>query len=314
VAEARQRATFYELQAANRRNSFLLIVGFLVLVAFLGWGLDTFFLGIVLGEGNPLAIPFFTLFALAFGLLHAGVSWFGGAREVLHSTMARPPRADDPLEVQFVNVVEEMAIAAGLPPPKAYVVPDDDPNAFAVGRSPEHAAIAVTRGLLETLDRDELQGVVSHEMAHVRNLDIRTMTLVTALLGAAGLMSDVARRGMYTGGGRRGRSNDSGGSGGGAMAILFILWMLIAILAPILTRLMAMAVSRSREYLADASGAELTRNPLGLASALRKLAAAHRPTHLITQGSDHLCGTHPPIARRIALLETMAGVGAPPGA
>ncbi len=332
MAQARQRATFYELQAANRRNSFLLIVAFLGLVAFLGWGLDTFLLSGSLLDGAPAPFPFFTVFALAFGLLHAGVSWFGGAREVLHSTMARAPRTDDPLEKQFVNVVEEMAIAAGLPVPKAYVVPDDDPNAYAVGRSPEHAAIAVTRGLLETLDRDELQGVVGHEMAHVRNLDIRTMTLVTALLGAAGLLSDVARRGMYSGGGggrRRSSGSDSGGSGGGLIAPLFLLWMLVAILAPILTRLLAMAVSRSREYLADASAAELTRNPLGLASALRKLQAAHEPTRLITQGSAHLCitdprglavndkqgaaadlfGTHPPIARRIALLEGMAGTG-----
>jgi heat shock protein HtpX len=338
VTEARPRATFYELQAKNRLNSILILLVFLGFVGFLGWGLDYYFLGVGLGREEGPMVPFFTLFALVFGLFHAGVSWFGGAREVLSSTYARPARLEDPLERQFVNVVEEMSIAAGLPVPKAYVVPDDDPNAFAVGRDPEHAAIAVTRGLLEKLERDELQGVVGHEMSHVRNLDIRTMTLVTALFGAAALLSDVSRRGLYYGGGRgsSGRSSrdDNGRGGGGAIAILFLVWMLVAVLAPILARLLAMAVSRSREYLADASAAELTRNPLGLAAALRKIDAAHEPTQLINQGSAHLCitdprglrvneregaladwfGTHPPIARRVALLEGMAGVvgsGAP---
>jgi heat shock protein HtpX len=334
VAHGNQRATFYELQAANRRNTVLLVFVFLVLVGFLGLGLDFFFwegLGVEARDrGLELApgfrVPFFTAFALVFGAFHATVSWFGGAREVLAATYARPARADDPLEKQFINVVEEMAIAAGLPAPRAMVVPDADPNAFAVGRSPEHASIAVTRGLLERLDREELQGVVGHEMAHVRNLDIRTMTLVTALFGAAALLSDFARRGLAVsgGGGRRGRSR----SGGGGMALLFVLWMLVAVLAPLISRLLVLAVSRSREYLADASAAELTRNPLGLASALRKIAAAHEPTEIISQGSAHLCitdprglgvneregaaadlfATHPPIGRRVALLEGMAGV------
>ena len=332
MTEAPPRATFYELQAANRRSSFLLLLAFFGFVAFLGWGLDTFILGFAMEHetGVRVRFPFFTVFGLVWGVFHALVSWFGGAREVLHATMARPAREDDRLEKQFMNVVDEMAIAAGLPRPKAYVIPDDDPNAFAVGRDPDHAAIAVTRGLLEKLDREELQGVVGHEMAHVRNLDIRSLTLVTALFGATVLMSDMARRGLA----RTGRDQDEGRGSGGAMAILFLVWMVVAILAPLIARFMAMAVSRSREYLADASAAELTRNPLGLASALRKIAAAHEPTHLISQGSAHLCitdprglrvnerdgavadwlGTHPPIARRIALLEGMAGVlgGSPP--
>jgi heat shock protein HtpX len=329
VSDAVPRATFYELQAANRRNSILILLAFLLLVGFLGWGLDTFVLGSLREGGAGPVFPVFTLLGVVAGLFHATVSWFGGASEVLHATMARPARLDDPLEKQFVNVVEEMAIAAGLPVPKAFVVPDDDPNAFAVGRDPQHASIAVTRGLLERLDREELQGVVGHEMAHVRNLDIRAMTLVTALFGAATLLSDIARRGLYSssGGGRRSGSR-RGGGGGGAMALLFLLWMLVAVLAPVLARLLALAVSRSREYLADASAAELTRNPLGLAQALRKIAAAHAPTRLISQGSAHLCitdprglrlneqegafadlvATHPPIGRRIALLEGMAGV------
>ena len=330
------RATFYELQAANRRGTVLVLVAYFAFVLFLGWGLDTFVLG---GLGDRTAkppVPFFTLFALAWGTFHALVSWFGGAREVLHATMARPARPEDRLEQQYLNVVDEMAIAAGIPAPKAYVVPDDDPNAFAVGRDVRHASIAVTRGLLEKLDREELQGVIGHEMAHVRNLDIRALTLVTALFGATMLLSDVARRGLHFGGGRRHRDSDSegGGSGGGIMLAAFLLWVIVAAIAPLLARLLAMAVSRSREYLADATAAELTRNPLGLAGALRKIDAAHEPTQLISQGSAHLCitdprglrlnqkdgpladwlGTHPPIARRVALLETMAGVLAPPPA
>jgi heat shock protein HtpX len=336
VTPAPQRATFYELQAKNRLNSVLVLVAFFAFVAFLGLGLDWFVFGEMLGvEGGP-TVPFFTLFGLAWGAFHAAVSWFGGARQVLHSTHARPARPESsPAEKQFVNVVEEMAIAAGLPVPQTYVVPDDDPNAFAVGRDPEHAAIAVTEGLLTQLDRDELQGVIGHEMAHVRNLDIRALTLVTALFGATVLLSDVARRGLSGRHGRHGSGRSSGNDrgGGGGMAILFLVWMLVAVLAPILARFLAMAVSRSREYLADASAAELTRNPLGLASALRKLDAAHEPTHQISQGSAHLCitdprglrvneregaladwlGTHPPIARRIALLEGMAGVLTPSG-
>ena len=331
---APQRATFYELQAENRRNSVLLLVGFLALVLFLGLGLDVFLLGWTPGGDAGFGVPLATPFALLFGVVHAAHSWFAGASQVLSSTQARPADPNDPAERQFINVVEEMAIASGLPKPATWVVPDPDPNAFAVGRDPAHAAIAVTRGLLETLDRDELQGVVAHEMSHVRNLDIRAMTLVTALFGAAALLSDVARRGLYhSGGSGRGSSRRSGeGGGGGGMAILFLAWLLVAVLAPFVTRLLALAVSRSREYLADASSVELTRNPLGLAAALRKIGAAHHPTQLIAQGSAHLCitdprgwrvnehegeaaewfGTHPPLAKRIAILEGMAGVVAPP--
>ncbi len=344
MAAAEPKATFYELQAANRRNSALLIAGFLLLIAFLGFGLDYFFLGFdpagsldpAGGDSNGpgLPLPLATIGALVFGAFYAAQSWFFGASQVLASTSARAADPRIPEEKQYLNVVEEMAIAAGIPAPKAYVVPDADPNAFAVGRDPGHASIAVTEGLLASLDREELQGVVGHEMSHVRNLDIRAMTLVTALFGATTLLSDVARRGLYFGGsGSRGGSRRSGrdsseGGGGAIVLVLFALWVLLAVLAPILSRLLAMAVSRSREYLADASAAELTRNPLGLAAALRKLAASHAPTRLITQGSAHLCitdprglrvnerdgsvadlfGTHPPIGKRIAILENMAGV------
>jgi len=216
-----------------------------------------------------------------------------------------------------------MAIAAGLPRPAIYVIPDPDPNAFATGKDPQHSSIAVTQGLLDSLNREELQGVVAHEMSHIRNLDIRLMTVVAALIGAALLLSDWARRSLWYGGRGRKRSSKSSGQMG---AVLMILWLIGIILAPILTQMMAMAISRKREYLADASGAELTRNPLGLASALRKIEKASEPTASIKRGAAHLCiadplgrslnskegffaetfGTHPPIEKRIIALQAMA--------
>src|SRR5438445_1249745 len=225
-----------------------------------------------------------------------------------------------------------MAIAAGLPRPAVYMVADPDPNAFATGRGPGHASIAVTRGLLDVLDREELQGVVAHEMSHIRNLDVRVMTIVAALVGAVALLSDWARRGMWWGGGsrRRGGGDDNDRGGGLTGLLFFILWLAAIVLAPLMAQLLAMMVSRGREYLADASGAELTRNPMGLARALEKIDAAVAPTQAVSHGSAHLCiadplgrqvnlredgfwtdlfASHPPMAARIAALKQMAFQG-----
>ena len=173
-----------------------------------------------------------------------------------------------------------MSIAAGLPRPKIFVVPDSDPNAFATGRDPEHASIAVTQGLLDTVNRDELQGVVAHELSHVRNLDIRLMTVIAAMVGAAALIADWTSRGLRmgagSGGSSRGRSREKGG-GGVLVLVVFALWLLAVVLAPVIGQALAMMVSRRREYLADASGAELTRNPLALASALQKIDRPRTP-------------------------------------
>jgi heat shock protein HtpX len=324
------KQTFYELEAKNRRNTVLLVIVFLAMLGALGFGFDWFFLHFDPTGQRGEPFPIATFAALAFGAIYAAQGYYFGASQVLGSASARPADPAVPAEKQFLNVVDEMAIAAGIPAPAAYVVPDPDPNAFAVGRDPAHASIAVTQGLLDALDREELQGVVSHEMSHVRNLDIRAMTLVTALFGAAMLLSDVSRRGLWWGGGRSRDRDDRGGGGGGLGLIFFALWILLAVLAPILGQILVMAVSRSREYLADASGAELTRNPLGLASALKKIDGAPAPTQLISQGSAHLCiadprglavneseggmanlfGTHPPIKKRIEILEAMAGMTA----
>ena len=318
----------YEQQTANRRRTWLIMAAFVALLLLLGAGFDAFYLGEV-GGGAPVG----SLAALAVGSVSALVSYYGGDRAVLLATGATPiaevaaaAGEDERLKLrQLDNIVDEMAIAAGLPRPAVYVVPDPDPNAFATGRGPGHASIAVTRGLLDTLDREELQGVVAHEMSHVRNLDVRVMTLVAALVGGVALLSDWARRGMMWGGGRR-RSDDDRGGSALAGVLLFAVWLVAILVAPLLARALAMMVSRRREYLADASGAELTRNPLGLAEALEKIDAAVAPTASINRGSAHMCiadplgrqmnlrdgtwsnlfASHPPMASRIAALKEMA--------
>ena len=233
----------------------------------MGLGAD----GVLYGAGVTPGLPIATLGALCLGGFSAWWSLHGGDQAVLESTRAAPLDPSDPRQRVLDNVVEEIAIAGGIPKPAVYVIPDSDPNAFATGSGPERASIAVTRGLLEKLDRDELQGVVAHELSHVKNYDVRLMTVVAALAGAILLLSDWSRRGLRWGG----RSRDSRPGRAAASGVLFaILWIVSIILAPIIAQIVSLAVSRQREYLADASGAELTRNPLGLASALEKIAAA----------------------------------------
>jgi heat shock protein HtpX len=207
-----------------------------------------------------------------------------------------------------------------------YVIPDEDPNAFATGRDQDHASIAVTKGLLDTLNREELQAVVAHELSHVRNLDIRLMTVIAAMVGAAALISDWTGRGLLrSGGGSSSRGRDRGKSSGGLGIILLVIWLAAVVLAPLIGQALAMMVSRRREYLADASGAELTRNPLALARALAKIDAAEAPTAAIRRGTAHLCiadplgraiglregkwanlmASHPPMKNRIAALNEM---------
>ena len=322
----------YEQQSSNRRKTWLIMFAFVVFLLFLGFGFDAFYVGMAGGS-----VPIGTVAALGVGSVSAFASYYHGDRAVLAATSARPIEdvaagagdADKLKLRQLENIVDEMAIAAGLPRPRVYVVPDSDPNAFATGRGPEHSSIAVTRGLLDTLDREELQGVVAHELSHVRNLDIRVMTVVAALVGAVALLSDWARRGMFWGGGRR-RSNNGDSGGSGVLGIVFfVVWLAAIVLAPFVAQMLAMMVSRRREFLADASGAELTRNPIGLAHALEKIEGAAAPTEAIKRGSAHLCiadplgrrmnikegfwsdlfASHPPMAARIAALKAMAFEG-----
>jgi len=315
-----------EQQAANRRRTWFVMAVFIIFLAVVGAGVDAF----VIGNGGPF-VPVATMAALAMG---GGQSWWSlrfGDRSVLASAAAIPLETrlaeaasdDERLRYrQLQNVVEEMSIAAGIPVPRAYVIPDSDPNAFATGRDPAHASIAVTDGLLRMLSREELQGVVAHEMGHVRNYDIRLMTVVAALVGAVALLADWAGRSMRFGGQRSSRRDKGGGAAG---ILFFAVWIVAIMLAPVVGRLLALAVSRRREYLADATGAELTRNPIALADALEKIESAVEPTPSIKQGTAHLCiadpmgrrltqsesgwaelwATHPPMSKRIAALKTM---------
>jgi heat shock protein HtpX len=238
------------------------MVGFILFLGFLGFGFDALYLGSLT---TSFFLPIGTLIALSVGIGSALWSYRRGSQAVLAAAGANLPNPANEQHRQFLNIVDEMSIASGLPKPAVYVVPDSDPNAFATGRDPQTSSVAVTEGLLTSLNREELQGVVAHEMSHIRNYDIRLMTVVAALMGAVILLAGMSRRGMFFRGGS-GRKRQGGGAVGGPLAlVLMILWLVSIILAPLIARAMAMAVSRRREYLADASAAELTRNPLGLA-------------------------------------------------
>jgi heat shock protein HtpX len=325
----------FEQQETNRERSKWLVAGFIAFFAWVGFGGDVAFLLLTRGAGGPYQhnIP---IIGIVTTLIATGICWYSwrkGAERVLWATGAwEIIEPATPEQRKYVNVVEEMAIASGLPRPRIWIVPDDDPNAFATGRGPEDASVAMTEGLLRTLDRAELQGVVAHEMAHIRNLDTRLMTLLAAMVGAIALMSDGMGRMMGRGsrvlGSSSGRSGGRTSKGGdGPLGIVvFLLWLLTLIVAPIVSRVLAMSVSRKREYLADATGAQFTRNPGALASALEKLSAASAPTRTITRGAAHLCivdpthsaftsregflgdlfASHPPIPQRVARLNQMA--------
>jgi heat shock protein HtpX len=322
-------------QESNRRRSRWLVLGFVLFFAWVGFGGDTAFY-LMTADAGPQAyhhvVPFIGIIST---LAAGGICWHAwryGPDRVLWATGAwELIEPATPEQKQLMNVVEEMAIAAGLPRPKIWLVPDNDPNAFATGRDAASASVAVTEGLLRQLSRDELQAVIAHEMAHIRNLDVRLMTLLAGMVGAIALLSEGMGRTIGRGsraarwGGSGGRQ--SGGKGGNPLAIIIlVLWLLTLVIAPIVSRILAMAVSRKREYLADASGAQFTRNPMALATALEKLAGAAEATKTITQGAAHLCivdpapsalsskegfladilVSHPPIRQRIIRLKGMA--------
>jgi heat shock protein HtpX len=308
------RTTFYAQQAANRRESVVLVIAVLAILAALGFtiGYGT--------SGSTAGGVGVTIGALVLGSLLSIGSFFGGDKLVLASSGAK--EVDAQSAPQLVNVVQEMAIAAGVPMPRVYVIDDTAPNAFATGRDPNHASVAITTGLLQKLDREELQGVLGHELSHVRNFDIRFSLLVAVLVGSIALLADFFLRFTFWGGGRRsGGDRDKGG--GGLAAILFIVAIVLAIVAPIVARFVQLAVSRQREYLADASSVELTRNPQGLERALAKIAAdqevlevANRATaHLyftnpikkFEQRANSMFSTHPPIVDRINRLRELTG-------
>jgi len=302
------RVSMYDAQAQNRWRTVILIAGFTVIVVALA-----FVFGAILGGSTSAGVGLvpFAILVSAGSLLF---SYYAGDKLVLLQSRAR--EVPDGEEKVLRDVVETLALGLGIPTPTLYVIEDPAPNAFATGRDPKHASVAVTRGLLATMDRSELEGVIAHELSHVGNRDIRVMLLVTVLVGTVALLSDWLLRSMWWGG--RSRDRDRGGGG----AILLLVGIGLAILTPIIATLIQLAVSRQREYLADASGAFLTRYPEGLASALRKIAADRHVLSVANKataslyianplkdhpfGFDHLFDTHPPIEERIKRLEAMA--------
>jgi heat shock protein HtpX len=301
----------YEQIAANKRKTVLLIVGSIVLLGAVGY-----VLGLWYGSG-----PAGLVGAVALAVVLSLASFFGGDRLVLASARAREVTPQD--QPRLHNIVEGLSIAAGIPKPKVYLVPEQAPNAFATGRNPEHSSVAVTEGLLATMNRVELEGVIGHELSHVVDRDILVGTVVATLVGAVVLISEFFMRSWWWGGVRGRRGGDR--SGGGVEAIIFAVGLVLLVLAPIIAQIIRLAVSRQREFLADAQGALLTRYPPGLASALRKIGAAsgipmrsannatahlwlNQPSRIQGQGMgplEKLFSTHPPIEERIRRLEEM---------
>ncbi len=301
----------YDQVAQNKRRSILLIAAFVVLVTAVGAALNLLI-------GNGVA---FIVVALVVAGGTAALSYWKADAIALAVSRARPATVEE--HPRLHNLIEGLCIAAGLPKPRIYIVDDDAPNAFATGRNPRHAAIAVTTGLLEKLNRVELEGVLAHELSHIKNYDILVSTLAVTLVGVISIASNVGIRFLWFGMGRRG--NDRQG-GGGPQAILAILGFVLLALSPLIARAMQAAVSRKRETLADVSGVEITRYPPGLISALEKLrddttvvgSASHATAHLwIEQPMAHtpeegrlsrinrMFDTHPPLEERIALLREL---------
>lgn len=292
----------YEQIASNKRKTYLLFIVFFLLVGIIGYVFGFFF------WGNW--IPGFTI-AWIIAIIFSLISYYNGHKMILAMTKAKEARK--PTYSYLVNTVEGLAIAAGLPKPKIYVIESNALNAFASGRDPKNSIVCVTTGLMEKLNRQELEGVLAHELSHIKNYDIRTMMLAATLVGVIAFMSDIMIRSLWFGGGRR---DDNGGN-----AVIMVVGIALAILAPLIATLIKLAISRKREYLADASGAMLTRYPKGLADALRKISkdenvlktASNATAHLFINNPftkkkimfSNLFSTHPPIESRIKKLESM---------
>jgi len=308
------RETFYQQIRQNKLRSILLVLAIVAILGVLGY-----FVGFFLA-GDPAGALFFVPLAMGLAALLSVAAYFSGDALVLSASGAHPVSEQD--QPQLINVVRELSLAANVPEPKVYLIDDSAPNAFATGRDPKHASVAVTSGLLQKLDREELQGVIGHELAHVANYDIRFSLLVGVLVGSIALLADMLARFWFWGGSSRRSSSRGSGSGGLGVALLFI-GLLVAVLAPIFARLVQMAVNRQREYLADATSVELTRNPYGLERALAKLAADTEPLEVANRATQHLYvvnpvkkldrsarglfSTHPAIVDRINRLRRMTG-------
>lgn len=283
------------------------MAGFVALVVLMGY-----VMGNALGYGNS-----WMFIAVLFSVLSTFVSYYWGSDMVIAMSGARP--ADRKRDFDFYTVTENLCIASGLPRPKLYVIEDTAMNAFATGRDPQHAVVCATSGILDRLERRELEGVIAHELSHVKNYDIRLMAVVAVLAGTVAFLADMFMRSLWWGGGRKSRDNDNSQLQG----ILMVVGIVLAIITPIIATLIQLAISRKREYLADASGANLTRYPEGLARALEKLSKDKEVLEAATNATAHLFitnpfkgknfgawfsglfDTHPPIAERIKVLRAM---------
>jgi heat shock protein HtpX len=302
----------YDLVASNKRRSVLLALGFIVILVVIGWAVS-----LVAGLGS-----WGVVFALVVAGFLAFLSYWKSDAVALAMSRAKP--ADPDQYRRLHNLVEGLCIAAGLPKPRLYIIEDDAPNAFATGRNPKHAAIAVTTGLLEKMNRVELEGVLAHELSHIKNYDILVSTLAVTMVGAVALISDIGIRMLWWNGGRRGRDDRQDNNPLGI--ILLIVGLAVIILAPLIAQLMQFAVSRKRESLADLTGVQITRYPPGLISALEKLKQDSTVVHAASRATAHLWieqptaqtpeegrlsrlnrlfDTHPPLEERIAALREL---------
>lgn len=297
------KTDFYREVRNNNFKTYMLFFFFFVFIGLIGIALNYIFSGFGVG------ILFFAGF---FAVIYALVGYYVGDKIVLATSRAKPIEPDKFPKHKFLdNLVEGLSMASGLPKPKVYIIEDKSPNAFATGRSPKHSSVAVTSGLLEVLNREELEGVIAHELSHIKNRDIKVMTIATVLFGLVMMVSDIALRGIIFGGARGGNDNRS--------PVVLIIAIIFVILSPIIAAMIQMSISRKREYLADASGAEMTRYPKGLANALRKISGVNVPVQAASRGTAHLYianpfrgrglsgmfATHPPIEERIKRLEAM---------
>ena len=299
-------ANLYTYQASNIRRTWILFIVFFLVFAALGYSISAYY-------GDPS----YLIFAIIFSIVYSFISYYSSASIALSLARAQEiQKSDNPM---LWNIVENLAITAGLPMPKLYITPEMQINAFATGRDKEHAAVAVTQGALQRLDKDELQGVIAHELSHVGNRDILVSTVAAILAGIISLIADVFLRSLFFTGGRGGRGNNSEGG-----EIFFIAAIVLSILAPIGTMLIQLAISRRREALADTDGVLLTRYPEGLISALQKIQNDNTPMASAKDSTAHmwldnpfkgkgtswwhtLFMTHPPIEQRIAALQAMEG-------
>jgi heat shock protein HtpX len=309
-------STFYGQISANKRNSFLLGLALVAILGVLGLSIGYALTGSVAGALGA------TVFAIVIGLLASLVSYYKGDAIVLAASGAREIAETE--APQLFNVIRELTIAADIPSPKVYVIDDTSMNAFATGRDPKHASIAITTGLLSRMDREEVQGVIAHELSHVRNFDIRFSLLVGVMVGSIALLADFFLRFTFWGG--RGRSSSDDRGGGGLQAVILAIALVLAIVAPFFARLVQLAVSRQREYLADASAVDLTRNPIGLERALATIAGDTEVLEVANRATQHLYfsnpimkasdgggepsawfSTHPPLLDRINRLRELRG-------